>query len=139
VQDFASLYHLRWQSEEFFKLFASDYASQGQFRSRTAEGVRQEIGALMLFLAISRVMATVADEAVDDPKKFVSQKGAVLSFGYHLLAILLEERPDRVMASIVRSMERMLLTLDRRRPGRSYPRRSFRPRRKWGPTGHMGA
>jgi len=139
VQDFASLYHLRWQSEEFFKLFASDYAGQGQFRSRTAPGIRQEIGALMLFLAISRVMATAANEAVDDPQKFVSQKGAVLSFRYHLLAILLEERPGRVMASIARSMERMLLTLDHRRPGRSYPRRSFRPRPKWGPSGRVGA
>jgi len=139
VQDFASLYRLRWQSEEFFKLFTSDYAGQGQFRSRTAEGVRQEIGALMLLLAISRVMRAAADEAVEDPQKFVSQKGAVLSFRHHLLAILLGERPDRVALSIVRAMERMLMTLDHRRPDRSYPRRSFRPRPKWGPSGRLGA
>lgn len=141
VGDIDALYHLRWQSEEFFKLFTSEYAGQGQFRSRTASGIRQEVGALTLFLAITRVMATAADHLVEDAdaEVFVSQKGAVLSFRQNLIAILLDDRPDRVLARITATLQRMLRTLDRRRPGRSYPRRSYRPRPKWGPSGRVGA
>lgn len=139
AKDIDELYHLRWQSEEFFKLFTSEYAGQGQFRSRTASGIRQEVGALTLLLAITRVMATLADQEVTDAETFVSQKGAVLSFRQNMLAILLNDRPNEVMAGITRALNRMLLTLDRRRPGRSYPRRSFRPRPKWGPSGRVGA
>jgi len=137
--DISKLYHLRWESEEYFKMFTSDYAGQRQFRSRTPQGIRQEIGALTLFLAIGRVLATVADQAVQDPDRFVSQKGAVLSLRHGLLRILLDRKPDHVLASIQRTLKRMTRTLDRRRPSRAYPRRSFRPRPKWGPSGRVGA
>ena len=139
AREIDDLYHLRWQSEEFFKLFTSDYAGQGAFRSRTAAGVMQEIGALTLFLAISRVMATTADQEVDDPEMFVSQKGVVLSLRQNLLAILLDSNPERVLAGITRTLERALKVLDQRRPGRRYPRRSFKPGPKWGPSGRVGA
>ena len=47
VKEISDLYHLRWQVEEYFKLFTSEYAGQKQFRSTSPKGVRQEIGALL--------------------------------------------------------------------------------------------
>jgi len=42
IQDIAELYHMRWQAEEAFKLFTSEYIGQGQFRSTSPAGVIQE-------------------------------------------------------------------------------------------------
>lgn len=137
--EIADLYHQRWESEEFFKLFTSEYAGQGQFRSRSELGIRHEIGALMLFLAMSRTLATLADEYVEEPDMFVSQKGAVLVMRRSLLAILLEQQLSRMLDAIRLALVRALRTLDERRPDRSFERRSFRPRLKWGPTGRVGA
>jgi len=140
VKEIAELYHLRWQVEEYFKLFTSEYVGQKQFRSTSAKGVRQEVGALTLFLAMSRVLAVAAEESIDKSSDtFVSQKGAVVAFARSLIAILLDDDSQRVQTRILRTMERILQTLDRRRPGRSYRRRSFKPRRKWGPRGKTRA
>ena len=98
IDDIAELYHMRWESEEYFKMFTSDYVGQKQFRSRTPQGVRQEIGALTFFLAMTRVLATAASAAVEDPDGFVSQKGAVLSVRRNLRSILLDDETDQVLA-----------------------------------------
>lgn len=140
VEEIAKLYHLRWQVEEYFKLFTSEYVGQKQFRSTSARGVRQEVGALTLFLAMTRLLAVAAEVSIDEASDtFVSQKGAVVSFARSLIPILLDDDAQRVRARIVRTIERILKTLDRRRPGRSYLRRSLKPRRKWGPRGKTRA
>jgi hypothetical protein len=48
------LYHMRWEAEEFFKLLKSPYIGQGQFRSKSPVGIKQEIHALVLYLAVAR-------------------------------------------------------------------------------------
>ena len=137
--DIAELYHMRWESEEYFKLFTSEYIGQKQFRSTSAQGVVQEFAVLTLFLAICRLFAGAADESVQDPKEFVSQKGAVLTVAMFLTRILLDPNPGSATATVQRAIGRILMTLDRRRPGRSHPRRSFKPTPKWCPTGRRGA
>ncbi len=134
--DIAELYHMRWESEEYFKLFTSEYIGQKQFRSTSAQGVVQEIGALTLFLAISRLLAGAADESIQDRVEFASQKGAVLTLAVFLTRILLDPNPRTATSTVHRAIQRILLTRDRRRPGRSHPRRSFKPTPKWGPRGH---
>ncbi len=133
--EIAELYHMRWEVEEYFKLFTGEYIGQKQFRSTTAQGVTQEIGALTLFLAISSLLAEAADDDSIDPDLFPSQKGAVLTLARYLTRILLDSDPDRALAAIERAVRRIQMTLDRRRPNRSYPRRSFKPMPKWGPAG----
>ena len=139
IQDIAELYHLRWQAEEAFKLFTSEYIGQGQFRSTSPSGVIQEFHALALFLAIARVLACVAEEQLPDKAQFPSQKGAVLTLANFLTRILLDPDPRRVVGHLERAITRILRTRDLHRPDRSYPRRSFRPQRKWGPSGRRGA
>lgn len=137
--DIAELYHLRWQAEEYFKLFTSQYIGQKQFRSTSAQGVVQEIAAFTLFLAISQLVAEAANESIDDPDEFVSQKGAALTLAVFLTRVLLDPNPCTAKDTIDRAIRRILMTRDRRRPGRSHPRRSFKPTPKWCPTGRRGA
>lgn len=139
IEDIAELYHMRWQAEEAFKLFTSEYIGQGQFRSTSPSGVIQEFHALALFLAIAQLLASVADEQLADEVQFPSQKGAVLTLAIFLTRILLDPDPRRVVGHLERAITRILRTRDLHRPGRSYPRRSFRPQRKWGPSGRRGA
>lgn len=140
AEEIFDLYHLRWEVEEFFKLATSEYAGQKQFRSTSALGVHQEIGALVLYLAMTRVLACEAEGLVDKKDgQFVSQKGAVLALHRHLIGLLLDDDPMRIQARIRRAVERLQRTLDRRRPSRSYRRVSKKPRRKWGPRGKTRA
>ena len=137
--EIAELYHMRWEVEEYFKLFTSKYIGQKQFRSTSAQGVIQEIWALTLFLAISSLLADAADDALPDSDRFPSQKGAVLTLARYLTRILLDPNPDRALAAIEQAIRRIQMTPDRRRPNRSHPRRSFKPNPKWGPGGRRGA
>ncbi len=140
VREICELYHLRWEIEEYFKVATGEYAGQKQFRSLSPRGVRQEIGALTLHLALSRVLACEAEKAMTtDPTAFISQKAAVLTFHRHLIGLLLDDDPDSVRSRIQEAIERVQRALDRRRPSRSFPRVSWKPRRKWGPRGKTRA
>jgi len=138
-EQIAELYHMRWEVEEYFKLFTSEYVGQGQFRSTSVHGVIQEVAALTLFLALSRLLAVAANEAIEDASEFVSQKGAVLTLARFLTRILLANDQDLAKLAITRAIQRILKTRDKHRPGRSSPRRSFKPTPKWCATGRKGA
>lgn len=138
-RDLAELYHMRWEIEEFFKLLKSSYAGQGQYRSKSAAGVIQEIHATVLFLAIARLCSAVAAQQVEDPEGHPSQKGAVIALAAFLTRILLEPDQRRARAVLAAMVERIATTPVKRRPGRSTPRRSFKPSPRWGPAGRRGA
>ncbi len=137
--DIAELYHMRWEVEEYFKLFTSEYVGQKQFRSTSEHGVVQEVAALTLFLAISRLLVLAADDSIQEPEQFASQKGAVLTLARFLTRILLTQDQGTAREAVQRAVERILMTRDLRRPGRSHPRRSFKPTPKWCATGRRGA
>ena len=80
---------MRWEVEEFFKLSKGPYIGQGQFRSKSPSGVIQEIHALVLFLAISRLCMGTAAAASALDYSSVSQKAAVLGLAAYLTRILL--------------------------------------------------
>jgi hypothetical protein len=131
------LYHLRWQVEECFKLTACGLLDQGLFRSKSENGVRQEIGALTLLVAMSRVLATQADRITDDPSKRTSQKAAVLATAKLVILATLggAAQLDRALQ---RALERLLRAQESTRKPRSYPRRSLQPAPKWRPSGRRG-
>jgi len=134
----AELYHLRWQAEEFFKLMKGNYVGQGQFRSKSPAGAKQEIHALVLFLAIARVLMLTAASASGVKYDSLSQKSAVLGLAAYLTRILLETRPDRAIEHVHGLLRRVLTTREKPRPGRRAPRVSFRPRLRWGAGGRCG-
>ncbi len=131
----AQLYHMRWTVEEFFKLSKGDYIGQGQFRSKSPEGIVQEMHALVLFLAIARLcISATAQEQGCDPSE-LSQKAAVLALAAYITRILLPPRTDRVLRELQFLLLRIARAREKPRPGRRFPRRSFKPLRKWCPSG----
>jgi hypothetical protein len=135
-KDIEQLYKMRWEVEEHYKTFKSDYMGQGQLHSRTAAGVRQEILAITLFHALSRYFLAGAAEHVEAPYDELSTKSACLGLAAYIVRLFVA--PDPQMTDWLRCMfQRIARTRDPKRPGRSCPRRSFKPRPRWGPSGRL--
>ena len=94
------LYHLRWEAEEFFKLFKGPYVGQGQFRSRSALGIEQEIHALVLFLQIARLLMATAADVTETDYRALSQKSAALG-------LAARARGKRVLLAEIRAPRRL--------------------------------
>ena len=133
--DIADAYTRRWNVEEYYKLLVANYFGQGLLHAKSAQGVRQEIYAQMLFVVLTRNTAAIAAQFHNVPYDELSQKAAILAVGDHLTRIVLR----RPAASARRDLERLLLRIARAREkprsGRSAPRRSLQPKPKWGPKG----
>jgi hypothetical protein len=134
----AELYHLRWQAEEFFKLEKSAYFDARQFHARSALGVEQEIIAQAIYTVVARFLLATAAEHVDATYHALSVKSAVLALADYITRLCLGD-PDRALSFLPRLLDRIARTRDKRRPGRSCPRRSFKPGPRWGPSGRLGA
>ncbi|MCP5067029.1 MAG: IS4 family transposase [bacterium] len=134
----AELYRLRWQAEEFFKLEKSVYFDQHQFHAKSALGVRQEILAQAIYVVIARFLLATAAEHVDASYHDLSVKSAILALADYLTRLCLQD-PERAVRFLPRLLQRIARTRDKRRPGRSCPRRSFKPGPRWGPHGRHGA
>ena len=132
------LYHMRWEAEEFYKLLKGPYIGQGQFRSKSPEGVRQEIYALVLFLAIARVLMATAAKASDVDYDSLSQKSAVLGLADYVTRLFLSADEEFALRELHALIQRIARTPYKQRPTRSFPRVSFRPRQRWGPSGRVG-
>ncbi len=133
------LYKLRWEVETFFGLAKSDYLDQGQFHARHPVGVEQEIYALCLFVSLSRFLMAQAAAKHDVPVAELSTKAGVLNVAGDLVPImLLTDNTDRLVVIIEGLLHRIARRRYSRREGRSSPRRSLKPSRKWGPNGRRG-
>jgi len=133
----SELYHLRWQAEELFKLEKSVYFDQRHFHARSALGVQHEIIAQAIYVVVARFLLAAAAEHVDAHYHDLSVKSAVLALADYLTRLCLDD-PDRAVRCLPRLLERIARTRDKRRPGRSCPRRSFKPGPRWGPNGRRG-
>ena len=132
------LYHMRWEAEEFFKLFKGPYIGQGQFRSKSPAGIEQEIYALVLFLAIARMIMATAATASGADYDSLSQKAAVLGLAAYVTRLFLSRDTDFALRELQALLQRILKAPCKRRPARASPRVSFRPRLRWGPRGRCG-
>lgn len=136
--EIAELYRLRWQAEELYKLEKSSYFDQHQFHARSALGIKQEILAQAIYVAIARFLMAASAKHVDAPYHDLSIKSAVLALADYMTRLCLED-PVSAGRWLPRLLVRIARTRDNRRPGRSCPRRSFKPGPRWGPNGRRGA
>ncbi len=134
----AELYHMRWDVEEFFKVMKGPYIGQGQFRSKMPTGVLQEIHALILFLALNRVCMAAAADASGRDHDSLSQKAGVLGLTAHITRILLAPDEHSALRQLDLLLQRIARIRHTKRPGRSFPRRSLRPARRWAACGRRG-
>ncbi len=131
----ADAYTRRWRVEEHFKLLAGSYFGQGFFHGRTVRGVEQEVFAQMLFVAVARCLAAAAAKIAQVPYERLSQKAVVLAMADHLTRIVLGGPAEQARAHLLHLLRRIGAAVYRPRPGRSYPRRSLLPARKWARDG----
>lgn len=138
LEEIRELYHMRWEVEEYYKLFKSSYAGQGQFRSKGPSGVRQEMHAQVLFFTISRfIVATAArDEGIDCDD--ISQKSYVLGVSDYITRLFLYSDIDHAIGDLRALLVRIARRRKDDRPNRSHPRVSFKPRLRWGSQGRVG-
>lgn len=134
----ADAYTRRWRIEEFYGLLVADYFDQAMFHSKSADGVRQEVFAQMLFVVLSRAMMAAVARTSGIQYTDLSQKAAILATGDGLIRLLRTGDPDRFPQFLRRLLRRIARSLERPRPGRSAPRRSYLPQPKWTPTGRRG-
>ncbi len=137
--DICDLYQRRWQIELHYRLEKSDYLGHHQFHAKYPEGVRQEVFAFLLFTAISRTLMAAASKASEAPYDRISQKSAILATARALTVLLLESEPAHARRILAELLSRIAARLDPRRRQRACPRRSFKPRSRWGPHGHRRA
>lgn len=130
--EIAGVYRRRWAVEEHYKLTQSPHFGQGFLHARSVNGVEQEVYAQGLFLALTRHLAASAAEHRDVSYAELSTKGALLAVSGRLTRLALG---GLAPAELVELLERIASSLEPKRPGRSFPRRSLTPQRKWGPYG----
>ncbi len=135
VAQIAELYHLRWGVEEHYKLTKGEYLGHRGFHAKTPEGVEQEIYAQALFIALSRHLMAAAARHHEVPYENVSQKRGLLVVADHLTDVLLASDSAGAAELLERMCCWIVARLEPTRPGRSYPRRSYKPIPRWGPRG----
>lgn len=133
-----ALYGRRWEIETFFRVEKGSYVGHDQFHARTADGVRQEVFALLLFLSLSRHLMASAARLERVSYREISHKAAVLAVGRRVTELLLNSTPRAARAALDDLLRRIASRLEKKRLGRSFPRRSFKPRPRWKPTGRCG-
>lgn len=134
----AELYRKRWEAEELYKVEKSSYFDQQQFHARRPHGVRQEILAQAIFVVLSRFLQATAAEIYNDDYHALSKKSAILGLASYVTRLCIDD-PENAVRWLPRLLHRITRTRDAKRPGRSFPRRSFKPRPRWGPSGRNGA
>ena len=142
-KDVAALYRRRWRIEEHYKLVKSEHFGQRQFHAKTLDGVRQEIYAQALLVVVTRSLAAAARaearRAPMRPAARVHVKAAVAAVASRLVELLLCDDVRRLAELIETLAERIRRRVEPSRPGRSCPRRSFKPCSKWHANGRRGA
>jgi hypothetical protein len=128
----AALYRMRWQVEEHYKAIQSHHFGQRTFHSRAPDGVAQEIYAQALLLAVSRHLAASAAERTGVPIEEIQAKAALFAAAACITRLALASMDP---AELVRVLERIARARQPKRPGRSFPRRSFQRQSAWGPYG----
>jgi len=139
LSEIADVYRMRWEVEEFFKAMKGLYIGQGQFRSKSPTGVRQEVSALVLFLAITRLCVEAVDDNTVPQRGKPSQKAAVMAVACHLTRILLPTEHGQVLRELQLLGQRISQARYRPRAGRSFRRVSLKPTPRWGASGRRGA
>jgi len=133
------LYRRRWQIELFYRLEKCDYIGHRQFHAKSADGVRQEVYAFLLFTTINRTLMAAAARACDTPYERISQKSSLLATARALTVLLLDSEPAVARRRLAALLDHIATRFDPKPRQRACPRQSFKPRSRWGPGGHRRA
>lgn len=151
VVEFAELYHGRWGIEELYKI-SKQFLEVEDFHSQTERGVKQELYAHLLLINIARIFEyeaknnlpppTIKKEAVElgegywqgfyeDLQKIkINFKNCLLVVGRYLNRLFLASK-NAISLWLPKAIILITRVRQKIRPGRHYPRHSFKPAKKW--------
>ena len=148
------LYHERWKIEELYKI-TKKISEIEEFHSKTERGVKQEIYAHLLLVNLSRFFEFDAKDKLppmhpEDAEKCVQAdfykffnpatmfninfKNCLTIVGRYLENLILGAY-EKIKSWAPKVIQMVLRIRQKIRPGRSFPRRSFKPLGKWESTG----
>lgn len=145
IQDFIDIYHSRWGVEELYKVSKRIFLIE-DFHAKTKRGVKQEIFAHFVLITMNRIFANQADVDLNQSStsginKTVQTsptqtnmiktnfKNCIHVFSRNLEELLLLQ--TKMNSAIKRTYLLIIGRNQKQRPGRSYPRKSMKPRTKW--------
>lgn len=132
-EELVGLYLRRWQIESYYRDEKTCLVIE-KFHSRTPNGIRQELFAIMVMALISRMLMFIADEPVEG-RKAASEpqfKNAIMTIASDM-AVFVSKNPLRTLEIF----EEMLAEIRRvryyrpKKPRPSQPRVCKRPINKW--------
>lgn len=128
------LYFRRWEVENYYR-DEKVFLEIEKFHSRTPDGIRQEIFAIMVMTVISRMLMFIADEVTSPREKVKSEpqfKNSIMTIASDM-AVFVSKDPLRA----IEIFEEMLTEIRRvryyrsKKPRLSQPRVCKRPPNKW--------
>ena len=131
LSELRELYHLRWEEEEFFKLI-KELLEAENFRGKNCHFIDQEIVAIYLYCLLVRIMIMEAANEYFIPVDEVEQKSAFLAVSRFVDKIWTSETIDECEENYLRCIREISWRRYKKRPNRSYPRKSKSSFGKWG-------
>ena len=151
IQDFMEVCHARWGVEELYTVSKRGVGIE-DFHAKTARGVKQELFAHFVLITMNRLFANRADRdlnGADPPTPPPESTEPDPSTGgtpsiqtnfencIHILQRSLEELlllNHEMQTAVQRAFAANVRQYQTVRPGRSYPRQSFKPELRWRPA-----
>ena len=151
IQDFMEVYHSRWGVEELYTVSKRRVGIE-DFHATTERGVKQELFAHFVLITMNRLFANRADRdlnGADPPTPPPESTEPDPSTGgtpsiqtnvkncIHILQRSLEELlllNHEMQTAVQRAFAANVRQYQTVRPGRPYPRQSFKPELRWRPA-----
>lgn len=140
LRQFVDVYHGRWGIEELYKVSKQVFNVE-DFHSRTERGVKQELFAHFLLITLNRLFANSADIELNpdwEPSSGSAPGSSDLQTNFKNCTHVVDRSLESIFLShgqIRTVFPPLLLTIYRRhhrkRPHRSFVRKSMRPVAKW--------
>ena len=138
IAHLSDLYHGRWSIEELYKI-SKQLMTVEQFHSKSERGVKQEIFAHFILITLTRVFTNHAEDEInldantDKPKMQANFKNSLATVARNIERLLLQNA-EAFCQTVTRIVSSVAACRQRRRPNRSYERRSRKPIGKWRPA-----
>ena len=137
LPELSDLYHARWGIEELYKV-SKNLLSIEDFHGRSERGVKQELYAHFVMIALTRLFSNYSDKqsnpnGCDDKKAYQSNFKNSLTVVGEKLEVLLLKSANMVTETLNQIIASIGSCGQRKRPDRSYDRNSNKPIGKWKP------
>jgi hypothetical protein len=131
-----TLYKARWSIEGAYKILKVDGFGLDTLHSKSVNGVKQEIAARLVFMALSQHFLAQAARWSKKPFPQLAPKAARAELSHIEILVLLTLGSFGASVIIARSLHSVARPRAEMREGRHFKRRSHKPRNRWDREGN---